>query len=118
MTTVSSSTTTPIQTQSTQTAAKNSAGQQIMSALGGGSGVDTKTLAQSLVNAEKLPQQNIIQGKIDKCNATISGDGALLASLGTLNTAFSALQNKSDLDAVTISTSHTGAPLSSSSSTA
>ena len=107
MTTISTSTTTPSPSQSTQTAAKNSAGQQIMSALGGGSGVDTKTLAQSLVNAEKLPQQNIIQGKIDKCNATISGDGALLASIGTLNTAFSALQNKSDLDAVTISTTDT-----------
>ena len=107
MTTISSSTTTPIQTQSTLTTAKNSAGQQIISALGGGSGVDTKTLAQSLVNAEKLPQQNIIQVKIDKCNATISGDGALLASLGTLNAAFSALQNKLDLDAVSIATTDT-----------
>jgi len=107
MTTISSSASTPLQTSSATsatTAAKNSAGQQIVSALGGGSGVDTKTLAQSLVNAEKLPQQNIIQSKIDKCNATISGDGALLASLGKLNTAFSALQNKTDLDAVSIAT--------------
>ena len=107
MTTISSSASTPLQTSSATsatTAAKNSAGQQIISALGGGSGVDTKTLAQSLVNAEKLPQQNIIQSKIDKCNATISGDGALLASLGKLNTAFSALQNKTDLDAVSIAT--------------
>ena len=107
MTTISSSASTSLQTSSATsatTAAKNSAGQQIISALGGGSGVDTKTLAQSLVNAEKLPQQNIIQSKIDKCNATISGDGALLASLGKLNTAFSALQNKTDLDAVSIAT--------------
>ena len=104
MTTIPSSASTPLQTSSASTAAKNSAGQQIISALGGGSGVDTKTLAQSLVNAEKLPQQNIIQSKIDKCNATISGDGALLASLGKLNTAFSALQNKTDLDAVSIAT--------------
>ena len=96
MTTISSSTAV------TPTAATNAGGQQLITALGGGSGVDTKSLAQNLVNAEKMPQQKIIQAKIDKCNATISGDGALLASLGTLNTAFSALQNKSGLDAVMI----------------
>ena len=96
MTTISSSTV------ATPTAATNTGGQQLITALGGGSGVDTKSLAQNLVNAEKMPQQKIIQAKIDKCNATISGDGALLASLGTLNTAFSALQNKSGLDAVMI----------------
>ena len=104
MTTISAVNSTSPTTTSATTAAKNSAGQQIISALGGGSGVDTKALAQSLVNAEKLPQQNIIQTKIDKCKAIISGDGALLASLGKLNSAFSALQNKNDLDAVAIAT--------------
>jgi len=71
-------------------------------------------LAQNLVNAEKMPQQKIIQAKIDKCNSTISGDGALLASLGTLNTAFSALQNKSGLDAVTVATTDSASFLAKS----
>jgi flagellar hook-associated protein 2 len=107
MTTISSSSAAPA-------AANNTAGQQIITALGGGSGVDTKSLAQNLVNAEKMPQQKIIQAKIDKCNSTISGDGALLASLGTLNTAFSALQNKSGLDAVTVATTDSASFLAKS----
>ena len=108
MTTISSS------TAATPASANNAAGQQIITALGSGSGVDTKSLAQNLVNAEKMPQQNIIQSKIDKCNSTISGDGALLASLGTLNTAFSALQNKSGLDAVTVATTDSASFLAKS----
>ncbi len=112
MTTISSS------TAATPAPANSTAGQKILTALGGGSGVDTQSLAQNLVNAEKMPQQKIIQSKIDKCNSKISGDGALLASLGTLNTAFSALQNKSGLDAVTVATTDTASFLAKSTGSA
>ena len=45
-------------------AANQAAGQSIITALGTGSGVDTNALAQNLVNAEQIPQQNNINSKI------------------------------------------------------
>ena len=44
-----------------------------ISALGAGSGVDVKTLAQSLVDAEKSPRKAAIDGKIKKSEGGISG---------------------------------------------
>ena len=45
----------------------------LITALGAGSGVDIKALAQGLTDAEKVPKQNAIQSKIDKSEAKISG---------------------------------------------
>ena len=39
--------------------------QKIMNTLGAGSGVDVTSLAQNLVDAERIPKENMINGKID-----------------------------------------------------
>ncbi len=41
----------------------------MISALGAGSGVDVKALAQSLVDSQKVPQTSIIEAKIAKSEA-------------------------------------------------
>ena len=50
----------------------------LITALGAGSGVDIKALAQGLTDAEKVPKQNAIQSKIDKSEAKISGYSAMM----------------------------------------
>ena len=44
----------------------------IIGALGAGSGVDVKSLAQSLVDVEKLPRESAINSKIDVAAHAIS----------------------------------------------
>jgi len=60
-------------------------------ALGAGSGVDTRSLAQGLVDAERAPRQQLIQAKIDRSEARVSGLGALMAISNNLKTAFEGL---------------------------
>lgn len=69
----------------------------LVSSLGAGSGVDIKTLAQNLVDAEKAPQADAINTKISKSEAKISGYGALLANLSVIKTAFQGLENPSSV---------------------
>ena len=45
----------------------------IVSALNAGSGINIKELAQALVDAEKVPRESLVQSKIDKSDAKISG---------------------------------------------
>ena len=52
-----------------------------VSAFGAGSGVDTKSLAKSLVDAERAPKESLINRKIEKTEARISGYGAAMAIL-------------------------------------
>ena len=47
----------------------------IVSALNAGSGINIKQLAQALVDAEKVPRESLVQSKIDKSSAKISGLG-------------------------------------------
>lgn len=75
----------------------------IVNTLGAGSGMDVKALAQSLVDVEKQPREAAINKKIDKANARISGYSALRFGLDQLKTAFSALNNKTDFNSVTLS---------------
>lgn len=91
------------------TAAVPSAGQQILTALGGGSGIDVSSLAQNLVNAEKVPQQKLIQARIDTCNAEISGYGNLLSSVSTLQTAFDVFKDPASLDSAYVQGLNTSA---------
>jgi flagellar hook-associated protein 2 len=60
-------------------------------ALGAGSGVDTRSLAQGLVEAERAPRQQLIQAKITRSEARVSGMGALMAISNNLKTAFEGL---------------------------
>ena len=75
----------------------------IVSSLSAGSGVDIKALAQSLVDAEKTPQADSIQAKIDKSTAKISGYGVVSYALGGLKDAMANLKDVSDFSSVTTS---------------
>ena len=70
--------------------------QKLLSSLGAGSGVDTAALAQNLVDAEQLPQQNAINQKITKNENKISGYAAVSYVLGQLKDKFNVLKVKSD----------------------
>ena len=82
----------------TTTAAKP--GAALISALGGGSGVNVSTLAQSLVDAERAPQKALIDKSIQTSQARISGYGAVLSSLSAFKISLSALQDKSQFNAL------------------
>ena len=74
-------------------AANKAAAQKILTSLNAGSGVDTASLAQNLVNAEITPQQNIINSKITKNDARVSGYSAVAFVVSELNTAFTGLKS-------------------------
>ena len=58
-------------TTSSATTNRSSIGSSILLTLGSGSGINVEELATNLTNAEKLPAQNALQGKIDKTEAKI-----------------------------------------------
>ena len=69
-----------------------------ITALGAGSGVDVKSLAQSLVDAEKSPRKTLIDNKIKKSESGVSGYAALKYVLNDLKTAFSNLKDQSSFN--------------------
>ena len=71
-----------------------------LTALGAGSGVDTKTLAQSLADAEITPRKDAINAKITKTEARISGIGYLKTALSDLKAAFAKLDDASEFAAI------------------
>jgi flagellar hook-associated protein 2 len=77
--------------------------------LGAGSGVDTKSLATSLVNAERAPKKAVIDARITKSEASVSGYDAIKYVLGNLKTAFSDLKNQSSFNSITPSSSQPSA---------
>jgi flagellar hook-associated protein 2 len=92
------------------TAATNKANaQKIMTSMGAGSGVDVTSLAQSLVNAEKLPKQNEINTKITKNDARVSGYSAVMFMMTELNKSFTALKDRNNFNALSASNSNTSA---------
>jgi flagellar hook-associated protein 2 len=68
----------------------------LISALGAGSGVDVKALAESLVEAERAPRKERIDAKITQTEAKISGYGALKSALLDLQTAFKTVNDARD----------------------
>jgi flagellar hook-associated protein 2 len=85
----------------TTAAANKAAAQKIISSLGAGSGVDTASLAQNLVDAERMPQENGINAKITKNDARVSGFAAVSFVLGEVKTAFAAVKDQSSFNALT-----------------
>ena len=69
----------------------SSSGQSILTALGAGGGLDASALATNLTNAEKVPQQNLIDQQKASYTATVSSVGKVKSSLGTLQSSLSAL---------------------------
>lgn len=103
----SSPTTVPATSSPTASASSASAG--LIKALGTGSGIDTQALATSLVAAERAPRQAIIDSKISKAQATITGFSAVKYTLTNLQSAFAALNDVSDFQNITASNSQTSA---------
>ena len=86
-------------------AASKAAAQKIVTSLGSGSGVDVNTLAQNLVDAERIPRQTAIQSKIDKNNARITGLSAVMFMLSDLRTKLAAMKDRASLSSFTASSS-------------
>jgi len=70
----------------------------VIGAFGAGSGVDVKSLANSLVDAEKLPRKAAIDAKIKKNENGISGYAAIKFVLDGLKTALADLKDQSDFN--------------------
>ena len=105
-TTVSSATSSALTSSAQATAAANKVNaQKILTSMGAGSGVDTASLAQNLVDAERVPQQNAINAKITKNEARISGYSALSFVMNQLKTSFGAMKVKSDFNTITVANS-------------
>ena len=68
----------------------------LVNALGAGSGVDTQALAKNLVEATRAPAKSIIDEKITRSEARISGYGVIKFNLNALKTAYAALNDLSD----------------------
>ena len=86
---------------SNSTTSKSATGQNVMKALGSGSGIDTASLAQSLVDAEKAPRADAINKNIKKSEAIVSGYAAVKYALNAVKTAFDDLKDVSDFSSVT-----------------
>lgn len=81
----------------------------IINTLGAGSGIDTKTLAKDLMEATREPRKAIIEGKISKSEARISGYSVIKYSLGELKTAFEGLNDLSDFASLQTANTQTSA---------
>lgn len=81
----------------------------IVNTLGAGSGIDVKSLAQSLVDAEKTPRKERIDAKIAQTEAKITGYSAIKYALSELKTAFGKLNDVSDFSSIKPSNTQTSA---------
>jgi flagellar hook-associated protein 2 len=81
----------------------------IVSALNAGSGINIQELAQALVDAEKVPRESLVQSKIDKSDAKISGLGIVKNVLQRFSTAFKNLDSAGDFKKFTVTNSNTSA---------
>jgi len=81
----------------------------LIGALGAGSGVDVKSLAQSLVDVEKVPREKAINSKIDDQERRIAGYSAMMLSLETVKTAFQKLNDATDFNAGEVTNSQPNA---------
>lgn len=81
----------------------------IVNTLGAGSGIDIKSLAENLVEAERAPRKDRIDAKIKQNEARISGYGALKYSLSQLKTAFEKINDASEFASVKASNSQPSA---------
>jgi len=78
-------------------------------ALGAGSGIDIKALAQNLVDAEKAPKAEIIQKRITQSETRISGYSVLAYSVGQVKAALDAMRNPSDFGSYSAASSQPAA---------
>lgn len=74
----------------------------LISALGAGSGVDVKSLAEGLVGVEREPRKRILDDRIAKSEAKISGYSVVMAALDNLKVSLDKLKDKSDFNSLTV----------------
>jgi len=107
--TTSSTAATAASTAAQIAAANKSAAQKLLTSLGAGSGVDTASLAQNLVDAERAPQENAINAKITKNDARISGYSAISYVVSQVQTAFTAIKDQTNFSSLTANNSNSTA---------
>jgi flagellar hook-associated protein 2 len=107
--TSSTSTSTAATDAQTAAAAKRASAQKIITSLSAGSGVDVAALAQGLVDAERVPQENIINSKITKNEARVSGYSAVKFMLSNVKDALTALKDANSFNTSSVSNSNTAA---------
>jgi len=90
-------------------ASSSGAKANIVKQLGGGSGIDTQSLANSLVAAERAPRQAAIDKNIKKNEDIVSGLAAMKYALSNLKTAFDDLKDVSDYKSIVVNNSNTTA---------
>ena len=78
-------------------------------ALGAGSGIDIKALAQSLVDAEKAPRAEIIQKRITQSESRISGYSTVSYAVSQVKAALDSLKNPSDFGLFSVASSQSSA---------
>lgn len=84
-------------TASSTVTSKSSIGSSILLTLGSGSGINVQELATNLTNAEKLPAEYALQGKIDKTEAKISGYGLISSQLDILASSFEKINDANEI---------------------
>jgi flagellar hook-associated protein 2 len=93
----------------TAAATKRASAQKIITSLSAGSGVDVAALAQGLVDAERAPQENVINTKITKNEARVSGYSAVKFMLSNVKDALTALKDANSFNTSSVSNSNTAA---------
>lgn len=86
----------------------NSNSSNFIMAMGTGSGVDIKALAQNLVDAEKVPKQDIIQKRIDKAQSRIAGYSTVQYAVEQVKVALDALKDPGAFDTLSATSSAPG----------
>ena len=108
-TSASSSTSTATADAQAAAAAKRASAQKIITSLSAGSGVDVAALAQGLVDAERAPQENVINSKITKNEARVSGYAAVKFMLNNVKEAVTALKDANSFNTSSVSNTNTAA---------
>jgi flagellar hook-associated protein 2 len=104
-TSISSTTATPPATSSSGSISASKS--NVTNKLGAGSGIDTSSLAGSLVDAERAPRAAAINRNIAKNDGIVSGMAAVKYVLSNLNTALADIKDVSDFKSFSISNSYT-----------
>jgi flagellar hook-associated protein 2 len=108
-TSTTSTSSTAASTAAAVAAANKANAQKIKSSLNAGSGVDVTSLAQNLVDAEKMPQANALNAKIAKNEARISGYSAVSFVVNEVQSALTALKDQTSFSSVTAVSSNPSA---------
>ncbi len=87
-------------------AANKAAAQRLLTSLNAGSGVDVASLAQNLVDAERIPKENAINAKISRNEGKISGLSAVMFMMEEFRAKLSELKDKSSYNALSASNSN------------